>query len=129
MRPILLVLSLIAAANGTVVMTQAHAAMSTKPPITIMSCRVENFGGYGGSVADVHITYKNTYPAPALKVSFLIRYHGQYAYTTDSGSFGRGVTISRRFHVLVNQPFFSSAPGSCDAVHATFADNSTWSAV
>jgi hypothetical protein len=124
----LLVLSLIAAASGAFAMTQAHAATLSKAPITIVSCRVENFGGYGGSVADVHITYKNTYTAPALKVSFLIRYHGQYAYITDSGSFGRGVTISHRFHVLVNQPFFSSTPGSCDAVHATFADNSTWSA-
>lgn len=121
-------LSLIAAFSGAFAMTQATAATPTKPPIKIVSCRVENFGGYGGSVADVHITYKNTYTAPALKVSFLIRYHGQYAYVTDSGSFGPGVTISHRFHALVNQPFFSSTPGSCDAVQATFADNSTWSA-
>ena len=72
-------LSLLAAAGVAFATAQAHAATLTKPPIAIVSCRIENFGGYGGSVADVHITYKNTYTAPALKVSFLVRYHGQYA--------------------------------------------------
>jgi hypothetical protein len=128
MRLMLTVLALLAAAGVAVATTQVHAATLTKPPIAVVSCRIENHGGYGGSVADVHITYKNTYTAPALKVSFVVRYHGQYAYITDSGSFGPGATISHRFHSLVNQPFFSSTPGSCDAVHATFADNSTWSA-
>lgn len=128
MRPTLGALALLAAAGVALARTQAHAATLTKPPIAIVSCQVENYGGYGGSVADVHITYKNMYKAPALKVSFLVRYHGQYAYITDSGSFDPGVIISHRFHALVNQPFFSSTPGSCDAVKVTFADNSIWSA-
>src|SRR5271166_259386 len=128
MRPMLAAFFVLAATGGAFAPAQARAATLTTPPIAIVSCKIENYGGYGGSVADVYIKYKNTYTAPALKVSFLVRYHGQYAYVTDSGSITPGVTIARRFHALVNQPFFSSTPGSCDAVKATFADNSIWAA-
>ncbi len=92
----------------------AQAAALSTPPIVVVSCRVENNGGYGGSVADVHITYKNTYQAPATKVKFSIGYHGQHAYITDSGMFQPNVTISHRFHTFVNQPFLGGKP---DCVH------------
>jgi len=105
-----------------------QAATLSSPPIVVVSCRVENFGGgYGGSVADVHITYKNTYQAPATRVKFSIGYHGQHAYITDSGMFEPNVTISHRFHTFVNQPFLGGKPGACVAIHATFSDGSTWS--
>lgn len=98
------------------------------PPITIVSCRAENFGGgYGGAVADVLIKFTNSYTAPATSVRFSINYQGRHAYVTSKGTFAPGNTVTDRFHNFVDQPYMGKTMNACVAIKATFADGSTWS--
>lgn len=106
----------------------SHASTLVKPPIAIVSCRVENFGGgYGGAVADVLIKYTNTYTSAATSVKFSVNYQGQHAYIVDKGSFAPNATMTHRFHTFTDQPYNGKTLNACIAVHAAFADGSTWS--
>lgn len=97
------------------------------PPITIVSCRAENFGGgYGGAVADVLIKFTNTYSAPATSVRFSVNYQGHHAYIIAKGSYATNVTVTERFHQFVDQPYMGKTMNACVAIKAIFADGSTW---
>ncbi|MBV8171481.1 MAG: hypothetical protein JO219_06090 [Candidatus Eremiobacteraeota bacterium] len=106
----------------------ARAATLVKPPIAIISCRAENFGQeYGGAVADVLIIYKNTYSANATNVRFSLNYQGTHAFVVDKGAFAPNAVITHRFHTFTGQNYLGKTLNACVAVHAAFADGSTWS--
>jgi hypothetical protein len=98
------------------------------PPITVVSCRAENFGGgYGGAVADVLIKFTNSYSAAATSVRFSVNYQGHHAYIVAKGSYAPNVTVTERFHQFVDQPYMGKTMNACVAIKAIFADGSTWS--
>src|SRR5215469_7110159 len=111
--------------NSTIV---AAATTLVQPPIAIISCRAENFGQeYGGAVADVLISYKNTYSADATSVRFSVNYQGTHAFIVDKGAFAPNAVITHRFHTFTDQNYLGKTLRTCIVVHAAFADGATWS--
>ncbi|MBV8281018.1 MAG: hypothetical protein JO347_03005 [Candidatus Eremiobacteraeota bacterium] len=106
----------------------APAGTLSSPPIAIVSCRAENFGGgYGGAVADVLIKFTNTYASPATSVKFSLNYQGQHKYVTTNGTFAPGITVTDRFHTFTDQPYMGKTMHACVVVKALFTDGSSWS--
>jgi|SRR5215470_5364458 len=101
-------------------------AMTANPPITIITCRAENFGGYGGQVADVAVTFVNAYASSASSVRFGLTYHGKLALATAKGTYAPNVKVTERFHVFVDQFYKGKTMDDCGVVHAAFADGSAW---
>jgi len=96
------------------------------PPILIVTCVLENNGGYGGEVADIHITFENVSAVPATSVKFRAVYRGKRAAVVAKGAYAPNVKISDRFHVFTDQYWDGKNLDLCVPINATFSDGTSW---
>ncbi len=96
------------------------------PPIVIVNCVLENNGGYGGEVADMHITFENVSAVPATSVKFRAVYRGKRALVVAKGSYASNVKISDRFHVFTDQDWDGKNLDLCVPINANFSDGTSW---
>jgi hypothetical protein len=118
-------LSAILGALAIVCVLGAHPALAA-PPILIVNCVLENNGGYGGEVADMHITFQNVSAVTATSIKFRAVYRGKRAAVVAKGSYAPNVKISNRFHVFTDQYWDGKNLDLCVPINATFSDGTSW---
>jgi hypothetical protein len=121
----------------------AASAQTSSAPITITSCRVQQYQGvqnrrfwypwssrpYGSIYTDgLEISYVNQSPLTASRVVFSVNYRGDIEHVVDAGTFSSGVSIDHTFGQFTGLAFLGTRPNSCRVAAVRYTNGTAWRA-